>query len=91
VAFTLGRAALSYWSPERRSGQPIRGTFEIQVGASSRDIRLRAPLVLEVARMPRTSAISGSQILSGTKVHDFARFIGTIEQAAEKTESKPLF
>ncbi|MGP8175869.1 MAG: beta-glucosidase [Terracidiphilus sp.] len=46
VAFTLGRAALSYWSPEKKAWTADPGTFEIQVGASSRDIRLRAPLVL---------------------------------------------
>ena len=47
VAFTLGRAALSYWSPEKKEWTADPGTFEIQVGASSRDIRLRAPLVLK--------------------------------------------
>ncbi len=46
VRFTLDRAALSYWSPETKDWQADAGTFEIQVGASSRDIRLRAPLVL---------------------------------------------
>jgi beta-glucosidase len=45
VAFTLGRGALSYWSPEKKAWTADPGTFEIQVGASSRDIRLRAPLV----------------------------------------------
>jgi beta-glucosidase len=46
VAFTLGRGALSYWSPEKNAWTADPGTFEIQLGASSRDIRLRAPLVL---------------------------------------------
>jgi beta-glucosidase len=46
VEFTLDRAALSYWSPETKAWEADPGTFEIQVGASSRDIRLRAPLVL---------------------------------------------
>jgi len=44
VHFALDRAALSYWSPEKKDWVADPGTFEIQVGASSRDIRLRAPL-----------------------------------------------
>lgn len=47
VAFTLGRAAFSYWSPEAKGWVAEPGAFEIQVGASSRDIRLRAPLELK--------------------------------------------
>jgi len=46
VKFTLDRSALSYWSPETKGWTADPGTFEIQVGASSRDIRLRAPLKL---------------------------------------------
>lgn len=44
VEFRLERAALSYWDPGAKSWQVDPGTFEVQVGASSRDIRLRAPL-----------------------------------------------
>jgi beta-glucosidase len=47
VAFTLGRDALSYWSPETKAWVADPGTFEIQIGASSRDIRLKAPLELK--------------------------------------------
>ena len=46
VSFKLDRAALSYWSAEKKDWQAEPGTFEIQAGASSRDIRLHAPLVL---------------------------------------------
>ncbi len=46
VQFTLDRAALSYWSPSTRAWTADPGQFEIQIGASSRDIRLRAPLTL---------------------------------------------
>jgi beta-glucosidase len=46
VTFTLDRAAFSYWSPEKKDWVADPGTFEIQVGASSRDIRLHAPLEL---------------------------------------------
>jgi beta-glucosidase len=47
VQFTLDRAALSYWSPESKDWIAEPGKFEIQVGESSRDIRLRAPLQLK--------------------------------------------
>jgi len=46
VLFTLDRSAFSYWSPEKQDWVAEPGTFEIQIGASSRDIRLKAPLEL---------------------------------------------
>lgn len=46
VRFTLDRAAFSYWSPGKSAWTAEPGAFDIQVGASSRDIRLRAPLEL---------------------------------------------
>jgi len=46
VRFQLHRADLSYWSPEKKDWVADPGTFEIQIGASSRDIRLHAPLEL---------------------------------------------
>jgi beta-glucosidase len=47
VHFTLNQSAFSYWSPEKKTWTADPGTFEVQVGASSRDIRLRAPIVLK--------------------------------------------
>ncbi|MGA3080203.1 MAG: glycoside hydrolase family 3 C-terminal domain-containing protein [Terracidiphilus sp.] len=47
VGFTLDRADLSYWSPDEKAWVAEPGIFEIQVGASSRDIRLKAPLELK--------------------------------------------
>jgi beta-glucosidase len=44
VRFTLDRATFSYWSAEKRDWVADPGSFEIQVGSSSRDIRVRAPL-----------------------------------------------
>ena len=46
VIFVLDRAAFSYWSPDKKDWVAEPGKFEVQVGASSRDIRLRAPLTL---------------------------------------------
>lgn len=47
VQFTLGRDALSYWSPAKKEWVAEPGTFEVQVGSSSRDIRLRGTLELK--------------------------------------------
>ena len=47
VHFDLDRAALSYWSPAKKNWVAEPGTFEVQVGASSRDIRLRGALELK--------------------------------------------
>jgi len=46
VQLRLDRSAFSYWSPTRHNWTVDPGQFEIQVGASSRDIRLKAPLKL---------------------------------------------
>ena len=46
VQFKLSRADLSYWSPEKKDWVAEPGSFEIQIGASSRDIQLKAPLEL---------------------------------------------
>jgi beta-glucosidase len=47
VEFTVDRAALSYWSPEKRTWVADPGEFEVQIGASSRDIRLKGKLTLK--------------------------------------------
>jgi len=41
VAFELDARALSYWSPVQRRWVVEGGAFEVRVGASSRDVRLR--------------------------------------------------
>ncbi len=46
VEFCLDRSAFSYWSPEKKDWVLEPGTFEVQVGASSRDIRLKVPAAL---------------------------------------------
>jgi beta-glucosidase len=44
VKFVLDRSAFEYWSPQTKQWALDPGTFEIQIGASSRDIRLKAPV-----------------------------------------------
>ncbi len=44
IKFSLDKSAYEYWSPDTKQWTLAPGTFEIQVGASSRDIRLKAPL-----------------------------------------------
>ena len=44
VKLQLDRSAFEYWSPQTKAWTLDPGTFEMQVGASSRDIRLKAPV-----------------------------------------------
>lgn len=46
VEFKLNRSAFSYWDSGSHKWIADPGEFEIEVGASSRDIRLRAPLAI---------------------------------------------
>jgi len=46
VQMKLDRSAFSYWNPKTKEWMAEPGTFEIQVGSSSRDIRLHAPVEL---------------------------------------------
>lgn len=47
ITFELRKADLSYWDPTTKGWVAEPGTFEVQVGSSSRDIKLRGPLVLK--------------------------------------------
>ncbi len=44
IKLQLDRSAFKYWSPQTKAWTLDPGTFEVQVGASSRDIRLTAPV-----------------------------------------------
>ncbi|HEY2469666.1 MAG TPA: glycoside hydrolase family 3 C-terminal domain-containing protein [Terracidiphilus sp.] len=44
ISFPLERSAFEYWSPEAKQWVVDPGKFEVQIGASSRDIRIKAPL-----------------------------------------------
>ena len=48
VGFKLDRSAFEYWSPETKAWTLDPGNFEVQIGASSRDIRLKESV--EIAR-----------------------------------------
>ncbi len=47
VAFSLDRGAFSYWSTDKKDWTLDPGTFEIQVGASSRDIRQKTQVQVQ--------------------------------------------
>jgi len=47
VHFQVDRRALSFYSTERHAWIAQPGQFEVSVGSSSRDLRLRGTLVLE--------------------------------------------
>ena len=47
VDFWLSRQDFSYWSPEKKGWVADAGTFEVQVGGSSRDIQLKAAVELK--------------------------------------------
>lgn len=49
VAFDLDRAAFSYFSPASHDWEMQPGGFEIQIGESSRDIRLRKTITISSA------------------------------------------
>jgi beta-glucosidase len=46
VKFKLDRSAFEYWNPKTKAWTLEPGSFEVQIGASSRDIRLKAPVEL---------------------------------------------
>ena len=48
VKINLENSAFEYWNPSTNQWTLDPGTFEIQIGASSRDIRLKAPI--QIAR-----------------------------------------
>ena len=47
VAFLLDRDAFAYYDAKRKSRQVEKGTYEILIGASSRDIRLKGEIALD--------------------------------------------
>ena len=47
VSFTLDRGAMSFYSPAKRDWLAEPGLFEVQVGSSSRDIRLKGTFELK--------------------------------------------
>ena len=46
VAFELNERALAYYSPDRQAWVAEPGEYEVLIGSSSRDIRLRVKFVL---------------------------------------------
>jgi beta-glucosidase len=49
VRFTLDRRAFAFWDPAARAWAVEDGAFELAVGASSRDLRLRTTIDVETA------------------------------------------
>ena len=53
VSLTLEPRAFAYWDVQASAWAVEPGAYEIRVGASSRDIRLRRPLEVAAASLPR--------------------------------------
>jgi beta-glucosidase len=47
VTFTLDRAAMSYYSTEKRDWIAESGQFDVLIGSSSRDIKLKGSFNLQ--------------------------------------------
>jgi beta-glucosidase len=45
ITFTLTSGDLSVWDPSKTGWAPVQGTFQVYVGASSRDIKLKGSLI----------------------------------------------
>ncbi len=54
VSFTLDRSAMAFYDPARHDWVVEPGAFEVLVGASSRDIRLRATFALAESEAPES-------------------------------------
>lgn len=52
IEFTLDRRAFAYYDSTLGDWRVEAGVFEIQIGASSRDIRVRAPLWIDAEPLP---------------------------------------
>lgn len=61
VTLALPERAFAYWSPRERGWTVEAGEFELQVGASSRDIRLRQRVSCDGSR-PRPAPTGGSTV-----------------------------
>lgn len=53
LAITLGPRAFAYWDTAANGWTVEAGSYEIRVGASSRDIRLRRAIDVKAARLSR--------------------------------------
>jgi len=47
IVFKLGKDAFSFYHPDKRKWIVEPGKFEILIGSSSRDIRLKSKFILE--------------------------------------------
>jgi beta-glucosidase len=54
VTFTLDQSAMAFYDPAEHNWVAEPGTFEVLVGASSRDIRLKAAFVLAERGVPES-------------------------------------
>jgi beta-glucosidase len=54
VTVTLDRRAFSYYDVNKQDWTAATGNFEILVGASSEDIKLRSTFVLTLEKLSRT-------------------------------------
>lgn len=91
VDIKLDRRSFAYYDPDKGDWNVEDGTYEIYVGASSRDIRLKVCLNVEGEVKPGTSVLLRDDVISDGEYHisdaQFAKlFLGKLPEKTDMSE-----